>query len=249
MYDLGAILAYTEMKSRSGIAICIVAVVLAASLLSACGKGAPPSLPSSLSAAEVIDRCMQSMDAAESFHFKLEHDGGGTPIALGLVMDEAEGDIARPDRLKVEVSATMMGLPIEVEVITVGSVIYITNPLTMEWELLPTEFSAVSFFDPDSGVTAILEGMTSLVKLEEEKIKGLFCYHITGKTASQYLNSIALSSVEGVMIDTEVWVDTEYFLLRRIRLEGRITEEEESGIVRTISLSDFDQSLEIELPE
>jgi hypothetical protein len=51
------------------------------------------------------------------------------------------------------------------------------------------------------------------------------------------------------MIDTEVWVDTEDFLLRRIRLEGRITEGEESGIVRTISLSDFDQSLEIELPE
>lgn len=188
------------------------------------------------------------MDAANSFHFEIEHDGGGTPIAMGLVMNEAEGDIARPDRLKAKISATMMGLFIEVEVITVGSVIYITNPLTMEWELLPTEFSAVSFFDPDSGVTAILEGMTSLVKLKDEKVEGLVCYHIAGKTASQYLNAIALSSVEGVMIDTEVWVDTEDFLLRRIRLEGQITEEEKLGIVRTISLSHFDQSVEIELP-
>ena len=246
MYDLGAILAYTEMKSRSGIAISIVVVVLAACLLSGCGKAAPPS---SMTALEVVDRCMQSMDAAESFHFELDHDGGGTPIAMGLVMNEAEGDIARPDRLKVEVSATMRGLFIEVEVITVGSVVYITNPLTREWEPLPTEFSAVSFFDPDSGITAILEGMTNLVKLKDEKMEGLVCYHIAGKTASQYLNSIALSSVEGVIVDTEVWVDTEYFLLRRIRLEGRITEGEESGIVRTISLSDFDQSLEIELPE
>jgi hypothetical protein len=234
------------MKSRPGIAISIVGVVLAASLLSGCGQVSPPS---PMTAPEVIDRCMKSMEAAESFHFELEHDGGGTPIAMGLVMDKAEGDIARPDRLKAKISVTMMGLFMEVEVITVGSVVYITNPLTMEWELLPTEFSAVSFFDPDSGVTAILEGMTSLVKLKDEKAEGLLCYHIAGKTASQYLNSIALSSVEGVMIDTEVWVDTEDFLLRRIRLEGRITEGEESGIVRTISLSDFDQSLEIELPE
>lgn len=238
-------LSCSEMKSRSRIAIVIVSIALAASLLSACGKAAPPS---PLAASQVIDRCMQSMDAANSFHFEIEHDGGGTPIAMGLVMNEAEGDIARPDRLKAKISATMMGLFIEVEVITVGSVIYITNPLTMEWELLPTEFSAVSFFDPDSGVTAILEGMTSLVKLKDEKVEGLVCYHIAGKTASQYLNSIALSSVEGVMIDTEVWVDTEDFLLRRIRLEGQITEEEKPGIVRTISLSHFDQSVEIELP-
>lgn len=245
MCDLSAILAYAEMKSRSGIAISIVGVVLAACLLSGCGKA---SSPSPLTAAEVIDRCMQSMDAAESFHFELEHDGGGTPIAMGLVMNEAEGDITRPDRLKAEISVTMMGLFIEVEVITVGSVVYITNPLTMEWEPLPTEFSAVSIFDPGTGVTAILEGMTSLVKLEDEKAEGLLCYHIEGKIASRCLNSIALSSVEGVMVDTEVWVDKEDFLLRRIRLEGRITEGEESGIVRTISLSDFDQGVDIELP-
>jgi hypothetical protein len=191
---------------------------------------------------------MESMDAADSFHFRLEHDGGGTPIAGGLTMNEAEGDIARPDRLKAKISTTMMGMFIEVEVITVGSAIYMTNPLTTEWELLPTEFSAVSFFDPDTGVTAILEGMTSLAILEEENVKGLRCYHIAGKTASQCLNSIALSSVEGVVIDTEVWVGTEDFLLRRIRLEGQITEDEKAGIVRTISL-DFGQSVEIELPE
>jgi len=192
---------------------------------------------------------MESMDAADSFHFRLEHDGGGTPIAGGLTMNEAEGDMARPDRLKAKIWVEIMGLgDMKVEFITVGSAIYMTNPFTDEWELLPTEFSAVSFFDPDTGVTAILEGMTSLAILEEENVKGLRCYHVVGKTDSQCLNSIALSSVEGVVIDTEVWVDSEDFLLRRIRLGGQITEDEKAGIVRTISL-DFDQNVEIELPE
>ena len=32
------------------------------------------------------------MGKAKSFHFELEHESGGTPIAMGLVMDEAEGE-------------------------------------------------------------------------------------------------------------------------------------------------------------
>jgi hypothetical protein len=189
------------------------------------------------------------MGKAKSFHFELEHDGGGTPIALGLVMDKAKGHIARPDRLKAKISTTIMGGFVEVEVITVGLVIYMTNPFSGEWEPLPTEFSAVSIFDPDTGFTAILDGMTDLTKLEDEEVNGLPCHHIAGETPSEHLSSITLSSVEGVMIDTEIWVDIEESLLRRIRLEGQITEGEKAGIVRTISLSDFDQSVEIELPE
>jgi hypothetical protein len=235
------------MKSRTEIAVAIIGIALLACLLSACGKETPPS---TLTAHEVIGRCMESMDAADSFHFRLEHDGGGTPIAGGLTMNEAEGDIARPDRLKVQTWVEMIGLgDMKVEFITVGSAIYMTNPFTDEWEPLPTDFSAVSFFDPDTGVTAILEGMTGPAILEEEKVKGLRCYHIKGRIASQCLNSIALSSVEGAVIDTEVWIGTEDFLLRRIRLEGQITEDEKAEIVRTITLSDFDQSVEIELPE
>lgn len=240
---------WQEMKSRLGIAIAIISIVLAALLLSACGKTAPSAPPLPLTAPEVIGRSLESMAEIKSFHFVLEHDGGGTPIAMGLMMDKAEGDIARPDRLKAKISTTIMGGFVEIEVITVGSVIYMTNPLTMKWELLPTEFSAVSIFDPDAGFTAILEGMTGLVKLEEERVNGLLSYHIAGQTPSEYLSSITLSSVEGVMIDTEIWVDTEDFLLRRIRLEGQITKGEKAGIVRTISLSDFDQVVEIELPK
>jgi len=57
-----------------------------------------------------------------------------------------------------------------------------------------------------------------------------------------------LSQLEGVDIAAEVWLDWEDFLLRRIRLEGQITAEEKPGIIRRITFSDYDKSVEIELP-
>ena len=124
-----------------------------------------------------------------------------------------------------------------------------TNPLNKEWELLSNEFSAISVFDPDTGIAAILEDMTDLTKLDDEKIDAISCYHIKGKVPCESLRPITLSSIEGVKINVEVWIDKQEFLLHQIRLEGKITDTEKQGIVREIRLSNFDQEVEIVLPK
>lgn len=235
------------MKRRLVLAIVIGITAVAMSLVPACKK-APPT-PPPLTASNIIDNSVERIDATNSFHFELKQVGGGTPIAMGLEMNEAVGDVARPDKLKTEIHAMMGGMFIEVEIITVGESIYMTNPLTKEWEPLPTQFSAISIFDPDTGIAAILKGMANLIKLEDEEVEGIACYRIRGKISSEDLRPLTLSSVEGVKIDVEVWIDKEQFLLRQIRLEGQITPEEKLGIIRTITLSNFNQIVEIELPK
>jgi hypothetical protein len=54
--------------------------------------------------------------------------------------------------------------------------------------------------------------------------------------------------MEGASISIEVWIGRDDFLLRSIRLEGRITEAEAEGIVRTLKLSGFDVPVTIEAP-
>jgi len=234
--------------------ILIVGIILLL-LVVGCGKKettAPDesTLPPPLTAAEIIARASEELEALSSFHFALDQEGGGTPIAMGLEMTAASGDIVRPAKLKVKVFASYVAGYVEAEVITVGEVTFMTHPLTGEWEPLPNEFTAVRLFNPDTGIKAIIEKITNAVILGEEKVAGVLCYHIKGTLDSGDLSAITCgNAIEGVSIDTEVWIGKEDFLLRQIKLEGQITKDEEPGIVRTLSLSNFDQPITIELPE
>jgi len=234
------------MKVGSLLAAVIAITILAGLVIPTCKK-AEPTLPS-FSASEIIDNSGERISKVNSFHFEITHVGGGTPLVKGLEMNEAIGDIVKPGKIKTSISATIGLMLVEVDVITIGKTTYMTNPLNKEWELLPNEFSAISLFDPDTSIAAILKDMTDLTKLNDEKIDGISCYHIKGKVPCESLRPITLSSIEGVKIDTEVWIDKEEFLLHQIRLKGKITDTEKPGIIREIKLSNFDQEVEIELP-
>jgi hypothetical protein len=234
------------MKTKIALSF-LIFIVFMFLMLPACSEEEP--ILQSPSAQEIIRDSINKMNAISSFHFELGHEGGRTLIAMGLELDEAIGDVAKPDRLKTNITAALGGMLVEVEVVTVGTTTYMTNPLTKKWELIPGEFSAISIFDPNAGITAILEDMSNPSKVEgEEKEQVGNSYHIKGEIPSESLRPITLSSVEGVNITVDVWIDTENFLINQIRVEGQITEMEKPGIIRILKLSNYDQEIKIESP-
>ena len=234
------------MKKDLALTVIIVISILVLSVLPACTEEEPTPQP--LSASEIISNSIDEMKAITSFHFELVHEGGRTPIVMGLELDEAVGDVAKPDKLRTSILDSLRGMLVEVEVITIGDTTYMTNPLTKEWELCPGEFSAISIFDPDAGITGILENMANPAKVEGEENGEVDSYHIKGEIPSESLRPITLSSVEGVNIAVDVWIDKENFLIDRVRVEGQITEKEKPGIIRILELSNYNQEIEIESP-
>ncbi len=220
-------------------------------LLPACAKTAStPATPSPtpLSAAQVLDSGSQKLEAAGSFHFALDQVGGGTPIAMGIEMTKASGDLVKPDKLKTVIVGTAAGFSIQVQVITVGGATYMTNPLSGNWELLPSTFQVLSVFDPASGVAAIMKEIAGAVRLADEDLGGTLCYHLSGDVDSSKLAAIAGSSAQGVTIKAEVWIAQSDFLPRQIKLTGKITATEKDGIVRTLTFSAYNEDVKIEKP-
>lgn len=230
------------------LALLLSLAILLASVIGCAGSAATPT-ETQLTASEIIDRSGEKFQGINSFHFVLDQVGGGTPIGMGVEMNGSVGDVAKPDRMKMTVSGTVVGMFIEVQLISLGEIAYMTNPLTAKWELIPIEFSALNMFDPNTGIAAIMRGMADPTKLDDEKVDGVPVYRLKGSVDSGDLSSITGSSVEGTAIDTEVWIGKEDFVVRLIRLEGKITESEVPGIVRTLKLSNFDEEVSIELPE
>jgi hypothetical protein len=228
---------------------CFCFILLAA----ACSKNAatsasPSPTPPPLSAEQVLTQSSGKLETVNSFHFVLDHSGGGTPIAMGIEMIKAGGDLVKPDKLKTVITGTAMNMAIQVQVITVGHATYMTNPLSGKWELLPDEFQVLSVFDPATGVAAIMKGMAGAVRLSDEDIEGTGCYHLSGDIDSGQLSSISGSSVQGASVKTEIWIAKADFLPRLIKLAGKITETEKDGIIRTLSFSNFNLDVKIEKP-
>jgi len=225
-------------------AVMIIMITLLPAI-TACSQEETP-LPS-LSVEDIITNTINKLDSVTSFHFELAHEGGGTPIAMGLELLEATGDMTKPDKLKTAVSATLSGILVKVDVITIGSTTYMTNPLTRNWEMLPSDFSAIAVFDPSTGIMAILSGIIDPT-VEEGNNDHSVSYHIKGEIPVESLRPITLNSIEGTTVMVDIWIDPEDFSIDKVRLEGRITETEKSGIIRTLEFSDFNKKVEIESP-
>jgi hypothetical protein len=203
----------------------------------------------SLTAIQLVSKTSDKLDSINSFHFTLDQTGGGTPVGMGMEMTKVDGDIVRPDRLKATVTGMVSGLSMGIQMVSVGEVTYMTNPLTGKWELLPSQFAILSVFNPNTGITTIMRGITSLVKLSDEQSAGVICYHVSGTIDSENLSPITGSSVKGTAISVELWVGKDDSLIRSIKLTGKITETEVPGIIRTLNLSNFDESIVIALPQ
>lgn len=229
----------------------LIGFVILALMISCGGKGDETTTPGELSALspeEVIAKASPRLDELESFHFELTQQGGGTPIDMGIEMTAASGDVVPPDRLRMDITGTWGRMYLSTKLVTVGEETYMQNPLNQKWE--STKFTAITLFQPDTGIKAIMESVTDLTIRPEEKVGGMLCYHMSGRLRSEVLDAVAVGhAAEGLPVETEIWIGAEDFLLRRVTFKGQITEEEVPGIVRTLTLSRFNTPVTIELPQ
>src|SRR6266566_1543479 len=120
-------------------------------LLAASGCGDQPSMP----ADQVIQKAAPAIQATNSFHFTLET--GKLPKAPpGIFITGVDGDVAKPNKLMGDVTATYSGIPVKIKVVVDGKNQYWTDPTSGAWGPMPSELDMASFFDPSKGVSDIL---------------------------------------------------------------------------------------------
>ncbi len=206
--------------------------------------GIPVASPTPVNPQAVLERSGEVMEALESFHFRLTHENGVSPIGQGLVIREVQGDVARPDKISLEFSGLAGSFAMRASLIAIGESSFISNPITGEWEPVPAEVSPLGFFEPTRGISEIMRRIKSpmLISTKDDS------YAISGTIASEGLASLFGAVEEGNSVDIDVVIDATSLFLLEARLEGRITASEEDGVIRIITLSNFNEPVEIELP-
>ncbi len=217
--------------------------LLLALLLTACGGDEEPAEPPPQ---EVLERAVAAVGQLRTFHFKLTHENGATPMPLNLQLTTAEGDFVAPDRLAAEVKAKAGPVSASVKVIAIGERTWITNPFSRAWQTLNA--SARDIADPRALVEAVVGGLQGVALDGRSDVNGAETYHLKGTLPSEALRSALSVARPGRTLAVDLWIGVEDGLPRRARLSGPLATGEAENIVRQIDFSAFDESVEIRAP-
>ncbi len=210
-----------------------------------CGdsSGGGPTLPADPEV--ILAEATAAMSAVETLAFELTRSGAPITVA-SLQFDAAEGQYAAPDSAQAVLKVKAGGISVEVATIAIGERVWITNPLSQQWEEFPagTGFNPAIIFDPEVGWEPLLGDDLSSVELDGERADG-GTYVITGTVAPARVEVLTARLVRDQPVDVEMWIDAETALVTRVAFA---TQGEDGRSDWLLLLSEFGEPVSIEPP-
>lgn len=244
--------------SLTKIALTPVAVaILIAAAVSCGGSGTEEVTPTAASTPEptatpvnpqaALEMSGRVMEETGAFHFRLHHESGSMELTPGLLIEDVEGDIVKPDTLSLSFKGSAGGIAIRASIITLGESAYMTNPLTGAWEAGPTGTSPLGFFDPSLGIAAMMQEV-SQVRLLGADLDDRTAYSIAGLLPASALAPLVGATLEESTVSVEMTIDSRLFYLLEVRIVGHVTLSDDADVVRVITLSAFGEPVSIKAP-
>ncbi len=214
--------------------------------LTACGGDEEGGDFSDVDAEDLLDRSADTMEAVDTFHFVVEHENGSTQIVAGLGMTRAEGDVQGTDRMQLEVEARFASTNIKTGIVVLPGESYLQNPLTGNWQ--EQEIDISDLFDPATGVTGLMRAVTDVSIVDREEVDGVDSYVLATQVDSGNLEAFVGNAQPGTQVAARVWIGVDDLLVRRVEIAGPVAPNDAEDIVRRLSLSGFDEPVDITAP-
>lgn len=222
-------------------------LVSAFAFLAACGDDEEGGGDiSGVDADDLLARSADRMEEVESFHFEVDHENGATEIVGGIGMERAEGAVQGTDRMQLEVEARFGTANIETGIVILPDESYFQNPLTGRWQ--EQEIDISDLFDPATGVTGLMRNVNDVEVVSREEVDGVDSYVLETTVDSGNLQAFVGNAEPGNEVTARVWIGVEDLLVRRIEVVGPLAPNEAEDILRRLTLSQFDEPVEITAP-
>ena len=225
----------------------LAVLVLFGVLLAGCGGDGESGDFSDVDATELLDRSADRMEQVGSFAFEVDHENGATQIVAGINMVHAEGAVQGTDRMQLEVEARFASTKIKTGIVILPGEGYLQNPLTGRWQQ-QDDLDTSSLFDPATGVTGLMRAATDVEVVDREDVDGVDSYVLETSVDSGNLQVFVGNATPGTAVTARVWIGVDDLLVRRIEVVGPLAPNDAEDILRRLTLSDFDEVVEITAP-
>lgn len=174
-------------------------------------------------AATVVAEAAAAMSEVTSVEFALDRDGA--PIFIdqfeSIELDELIGQFTLPTRAQAQLTVTVDGsLTTEIGAVAIDDEIWISNPVTGDFETLPDGFDIdpSRFFDPEGGWQPLLANLrdVELVGIDD---RGGERYHVRGIAPAAEVQNITVGLVRDQDVPVDLWIHPGTSLVTRAEFD------------------------------
>ncbi len=222
----------------------LVAALLACLLvLGACGGGSSDTTPPE-DPAVVLAAAGAAMQSLQSARFQIELEGAPLILTAGLGLKSVDGQWTTPGSARAISELGAGDVTVQVGAISIDGTQWITNPVTGDWEELPSGlgFDPNVLFAPDTGWQVLLTEDLSGAELVGTE-DGL--YRIRAQAAGERVEIITAGLAGAEPVEVELWIDPATSYVNRLFF---VTTSDDGATEWRLTISEFDEPVTIEPP-
>lgn len=169
---------------------------------------------------------------------------------FGTTFKSMEAEIKSPDgfRMLVEVVAAAMGF-VEIEMVAVGEQAYMKFSEDAPWLPLPLEQVPFNFGRVGPALSEALPLMRDAAITGREVVADAQTILVVGDIVSEDLSALITSLDPGHPITLTLWIDESEHILRQMRIDGRLYNDDAPGTRRLVTISGVNAPVDIQLPD
>lgn len=230
----------------AGLTRLLAFVVCGALVVAACSSDGGTNRADNID--DVLARSSAAMAGVETVEFEIEQTGADVFIDDdGLIQFvSATGRFAAPSSADALVDVAALGLNTTVGAVAIDGQVWITNPLTGDWEPAPSGFSfdPTDLFAPETGWSSLLgEGLQDPELVSEGSSTDE--HHVRGTVGADRVTILTGGLVDEPSL-VDIWVDADSDLVSRASFD---VDTDDGPTSWTITLRDYGSDVTINEPD
>ena len=201
-------------------------------------------------AQQVLSEIQKNFRTVTTFHMVMKVDNLGNTSGTQVQIRSADGDVVMPDKVKAQANVLFSGQPVTIKLIGIGSVQYITDPITGQWRTLKGVLNVGALLNPDTGIIALANKLQNVTGPTDDVVNGVACWHVQGLLAAKYLAFLTGGGVPaGAMLQTSVCVGKADGLLYQLSAVGQAATSDTPQTSRSFDISKYNENITITAPQ
>ncbi len=231
--------------------LCLVGIVLLSGCAlpwqhnqSASAANTPPS------AQQLLTSLQKNFRSVSAFHVVMQVQNPG-PVSQGQVqIRTANGDIVMPDKVKAQATVILSGQAVTVNLISIGSNQFITDPITGQWRVIKGVLDPRTLTNPDTGILSLISKVQNVSQPSADTVGNVPCWRITGDLAAKYLAFFTGGGVPaGTLLHMSACLGKSDSLPYQLSVTGQAAPGDSTQTSRVFTMSNYNENINITAPQ
>ena len=201
-------------------------------------------------AQQVLSTMQKNFRSVTSFHLTMKTDNLGNTSASQIVIRSADGDVLMPDKIRAQANVLLSGQAVTVNLISVGTNQFITDPITGQWRVVKGMFDPRTLTNPDTGIISLAGKLQNVTGPVADTVNGTSCWRVNGQLPAKDLAFFTGGGVPaGTMLQTSICAGQSDGLPYEISVIGQAAAGDTTQTTRTFVISKYNENISIVAPQ